>query len=47
MTIRMAREWLTVHAGSTEVAEGLASFEEKRPVDYKALRRSMGEGSDA
>ena len=42
MTIRMAREWLTVHAGSAEVAEGLASFEEKRPVDYEALRRSMG-----
>ncbi len=51
MTIRMAREWLTVHAGSAEVAEGLASFEEKRPVDYEALRRSMGaipgEGRDA
>ncbi len=42
MTIRMAREWLTVHAGSAEVAEGLASFEEKRPVDYGALRQSMG-----
>ncbi len=42
MTIRMAREWLTVHAGSAEVAEGLASFEEKRPVDYDALRRVMG-----
>jgi len=42
MTIRMAREWLTVHAGSAEVAEGLASFEEKRPVDYQALRQSMG-----
>ena len=42
MTIRMAREWLTVHAGSAEVAEGLASFEEKRPVDYRALRQSMG-----
>ncbi len=42
MTIRMAREWLTVHAGSAEVAEGLASFEEKRPVDYAALRRSKG-----
>ena len=42
MTIRMAREWLTVHAGSAEVAEGLASFEEKRPVDYRGLRQSMG-----
>ncbi|MEA2621468.1 MAG: naphthoate synthase [Chloroflexota bacterium] len=42
-TIRMAREWLTVHAGSAEVAEGLASFEEKRPVDYEALRRAIEE----
>ena len=47
MTIRMAREWLTVHAGSTEVAEGLASFEEKRPVDYRALRQSMGSNTRA
>jgi enoyl-CoA hydratase/carnithine racemase len=41
MTIRMAREWLTVHAGSAEVAEGLASFEAKRPVDYEGLRRAI------
>lgn len=43
MTIRMAREWLTVHAGSAEVAEGLASFEGKRPVDYEAVRRAVEE----
>jgi hypothetical protein len=30
-----------VHAASEEVAEGLASFEEKRPVDYEALRQSL------
>jgi enoyl-CoA hydratase/carnithine racemase len=41
MTIRMAREWLTVHAGSAEVAEGLASFREKRPVDYERLRTAI------
>jgi enoyl-CoA hydratase/carnithine racemase len=41
MTVRMAREWLTVHAGSAEVAEGLASFHEKRAVDYEGLRRQM------
>jgi hypothetical protein len=41
MTVRMAREWLTIHAGSAEVAEGLASFHEKRPVDYEHLRRSI------
>jgi enoyl-CoA hydratase/carnithine racemase len=43
LTIRMAREWLTIHAASAEVAEGLASFEGKRPVDYEALRRSIEE----
>jgi len=37
-TIRMAREWLTLHAGSAEVAEGLEAFEHKRPVDYDGLR---------
>jgi enoyl-CoA hydratase/carnithine racemase len=37
-TIRMAREWLTLHAGSGEVAEGLDAFERKRPVDYDGLR---------
>ncbi len=42
-TIRMAREWLTVHAASAEVAEGLSSFQEKRPVDYEALRRTIEE----
>jgi enoyl-CoA hydratase/carnithine racemase len=41
MTIGMAREWLTIHAASGEVAEGLASFHEKRPVDYEGLRAAM------
>ncbi len=43
MTIRMAREWLTIHAGSAEVAEGLESFAAKRGVDYEALRRATEE----
>ncbi len=37
LTIRHAREWLTIHADSAEVAEGLASFREKRPPDYEML----------
>ena len=41
MTIKMAREWLTLHAGSAEVAEGLDSFHAKRPVDYARLRREI------
>ncbi|HWH36807.1 MAG TPA: enoyl-CoA hydratase/isomerase family protein [Candidatus Limnocylindrales bacterium] len=43
MTVKMAREWLTVHAASDEVAEGLAAFHQKRPVDYERLRREMVE----
>jgi enoyl-CoA hydratase/carnithine racemase len=41
LTIRHAREWLTIHAASAEVAEGLASFEGKRPPDYEALRSQL------
>jgi hypothetical protein len=41
MSIQMAREWLTIHAASAEVAEGLASFHEKRPPDYDELRSSL------
>jgi enoyl-CoA hydratase/carnithine racemase len=41
MTVQMAREWLTVHAASAEVAEGLASFHEKRPPDFEKLRDSI------
>jgi enoyl-CoA hydratase/carnithine racemase len=41
LTIRHAREWLTIHADSTEVREGLASFGEKRPPDYEGLRRGL------
>jgi enoyl-CoA hydratase/carnithine racemase len=43
LTVKMAREWLTVHAGSTEVAEGLDAFHAKRPVDYERLRRGIVE----
>jgi enoyl-CoA hydratase/carnithine racemase len=45
-TVPMAREWLTVHAGSTEVAEGLASFHEKRHVDYERLRNDVENAGD-
>ena len=38
MTIRHAREWLTLHADSDEVREGLESFEGKRVPDYERLR---------
>jgi len=38
MTIGHVKDWLTVHTGSTEVAEGIMAFAEKRPVDYAKLR---------
>lgn len=41
LTIRMARDWLTLHAASDEVRAGLAAFEEKRLPDYEALRSSL------
>lgn len=43
LTIRNAREWLTVHADSAEVAAGLASFREKRRPDYDALRAAIAD----
>jgi enoyl-CoA hydratase/carnithine racemase len=41
MTIGHLRDWLTVHTGSAEVAEGVKAFVEKREIDYKKLRRSQ------
>lgn len=38
-TIGHARDWLSIHNRSPEVAEGMRAFVEKRPVDYAALRR--------
>lgn len=37
-TVMHARDWLTLHADSAEVREGLESFREKRPVNYERLR---------
>jgi len=39
MTIGHVKDWLTVHTGSAEVAEGITAFAEKRPVDYAKLRK--------
>ncbi|MEP0823031.1 MAG: enoyl-CoA hydratase/isomerase family protein [Ignavibacterium sp.] len=38
MTIGHVKDWLTVHTGAPEIAEGIRAFSEKRPVDYMAIR---------
>lgn len=47
MTIRHAREWLTIHAGSPEVGEGLRAFGSKALPDYEALRAGLEETGTA
>jgi enoyl-CoA hydratase/carnithine racemase len=43
LTVGHARDWLTLHAGSPEVAEGLAAFHEKRPADVAGIRRRLAQ----
>jgi enoyl-CoA hydratase/carnithine racemase len=38
MTIGHARDWLSLHAGSHEVAEGLRAFRKKGEMDYAKVR---------
>lgn len=40
MTIGHARDWLTLHAGHFETAEGLYSFRNKQEMDYKKIRQA-------
>jgi enoyl-CoA hydratase/carnithine racemase len=44
LTVGHARDWLSLHAGSPEVREGLASFHTKRPVDVAGLRQRLAAG---
>jgi len=37
-TVGHARDWLTIHAGSQEVAAGLESFRTKSQLDYQKIR---------
>ncbi len=48
MTVGHARDWLSLHAASAEVKEGLDSFHEKRAPNYDALRdpKIAGESAD-
>ena len=38
MTIGHARDWLSLHAGSLETAEGLRSFRQKNEINYPGIR---------
>lgn len=38
-TVQHARDWLAVNNLSYEVKEGIAAFNEKRPVEYEKIRR--------
>ncbi|HEY9784381.1 MAG TPA: hypothetical protein V6D17_03195, partial [Candidatus Obscuribacterales bacterium] len=38
MTIGHARDWLALHAGAHETAEGLKSFRRKQEINYAAIR---------
>ncbi len=41
MTIGQARDWLSIHNLSPEVSEGISAFTEKRPVNYKKIRKKQ------
>lgn len=41
MTIGHLRDWLTVHTSALEIQEGIKAFNEKREIDYKALRKKI------
>lgn len=43
-TIGHARDWLTLHSGMSETAEGMQAFVEKRRVDYHGLRERAAAG---
>ncbi len=43
MTIGHAKDWLTVHTSAPEIVEGIRAFNEKRPIDYKKLRKKTQE----
>jgi enoyl-CoA hydratase/carnithine racemase len=43
LTVGHVRDWLTIHAGSPETAEGVRAFTEKRPPNYDEIRRRLSE----
>jgi enoyl-CoA hydratase/carnithine racemase len=46
-TVGHARDWLTLHFTDVEPYEGMTSFVEKRPPDYRGLRQRAAEGGSS
>jgi enoyl-CoA hydratase/carnithine racemase len=46
MTIGHLRDWLTVHTSADEIQEGIRAFNEKRDIDYKAVRKRQSNRSN-
>ncbi len=46
MTIGHARDWLSLHAGSPETADGLKAFRKKTEMDYTAIRERAAQPAD-
>lgn len=44
LTIGHVRDWLTVHTSAPEIQEGIRAFIEKRPIDYRKLRKDFSSG---
>ncbi|MFQ5776745.1 MAG: enoyl-CoA hydratase/isomerase family protein [Terriglobia bacterium] len=47
LSIGHARDWLTLHFTDPEPYEGMTAFVEKRPPDYRGLRRRAAEGGSS
>ena len=47
LSIGNARDWLTLHFTDVEPYEGMSAFVEKRPPDYRGLRRRAAAGGSS
>jgi dihydroxynaphthoic acid synthetase len=47
LSIGHARDWLTLHFTDVETYEGMTAFVEKRPPNYRGLRRRAAEGGSS
>ncbi|MBI3664397.1 MAG: enoyl-CoA hydratase/isomerase family protein [Acidobacteria bacterium] len=47
LSVGHARDWLTLHFTDVEPYEGMTSFVEKRPPDYRGLRQRAADGGSS